>query len=77
MRTGCGMTAKLQCVSAGGLTLGGPAGWLILREPEVHLGDDILVPDLAGWRRDRRARGCCGRVLQNPGIGIALRVLLF
>ncbi len=32
---------------------GGPGGWWILDEPEVHLGDDVLVPDLAGWRRDR------------------------
>ncbi len=32
---------------------GGPGGWLILDEPELHLGDDILVPDLAGWRRAR------------------------
>jgi Uma2 family endonuclease len=31
----------------------GPGGWWILDEPELHLGDDILVPDLAGWRRDR------------------------
>lgn len=32
---------------------GGPGGWIILDEPEVHLGDDVLVPDLAGWRRSR------------------------
>lgn len=32
---------------------GGPGGWIILDEPEVHLGEDILVPDLAGWRRNR------------------------
>jgi Uma2 family endonuclease len=32
---------------------GGPGGWIILLEPELHLGDDIVVPDLAGWRRDR------------------------
>lgn len=32
---------------------GGPGGWWILDEPELHLGDDVLVPDLAGWRRDR------------------------
>jgi Uma2 family endonuclease len=32
---------------------GGPGGWLILGEPELHLGEDILVPDLAGWRRER------------------------
>ena len=31
----------------------GPGGWWILDEPELHLADDILVPDLAGWRRAR------------------------
>lgn len=31
----------------------GPGGWWILDEPELHLGMDILVPDLAGWRRER------------------------
>lgn len=28
-------------------------GWIILYEPELHLGRDILVPDLAGWRVSR------------------------
>lgn len=32
---------------------GGPGGWWIVDEPELHLGDDIVVPDLAGWRRAR------------------------
>lgn len=32
---------------------GGPGGWILLDEPELHLGADILVPDLAGWRRER------------------------
>ncbi|HZH75540.1 MAG TPA: Uma2 family endonuclease, partial [Archangium sp.] len=32
---------------------GGPGGWIILYEPELHLGGDALVPDLAGWRRER------------------------
>ena len=32
---------------------GGPGGWWIIVEPELHLRDDILVPDLAGWRRTR------------------------
>ncbi len=32
---------------------GGPGGWWILYEPELHFGSDILVPDLAGWRRER------------------------
>ena len=32
---------------------GGPGGWILLDEPELHLHGDILVPDLAGWRRER------------------------
>jgi len=32
---------------------GGPGGWWILFEPELHFGDDVLVPDLAGWRHAR------------------------
>lgn len=32
---------------------GGPGGWWILDEPELHLGEDVLVPDVAGWRRER------------------------
>ena len=39
---------------------GGPGGWLILDEPELHFPDPTaagkiiaLVPDLAGWRRER------------------------
>jgi Uma2 family endonuclease len=32
---------------------GGPGGWWILVEPELHLGADVLVPDVAGWRRER------------------------
>ena len=33
---------------------GGPGGWVLLDEPELHLpGGHVLVPDLAGWRRER------------------------
>lgn len=32
---------------------GGPGGWWLLFEPELHLGRNILVPDFAGWRRER------------------------
>jgi len=32
---------------------GGPGGWVLLDEPELHLHGDVLVPDLAGWRRER------------------------
>ncbi|MBL8911496.1 MAG: Uma2 family endonuclease [Archangium sp.] len=31
----------------------GPGGSIILDEPELHLGDEVIVPDLAGWRRER------------------------
>ncbi|MBZ4419068.1 Uma2 family endonuclease [Myxococcus sp. RHSTA-1-4] len=34
---------------------GGSGRWCFLRAPELHLGDDMLVPDLAGWRRERVA----------------------
>ena len=33
--------------------IGGPGGWWILVEPELHLGEDVLVPDVGGWRRER------------------------
>lgn len=33
--------------------LGSLGGWWLLDEPELHLGSDVLVPDLAGWRRER------------------------
>jgi len=32
---------------------GGPGGWLLLWEPELHFGRDVVVPDLAAWRRER------------------------
>jgi Uma2 family endonuclease len=43
---------------------GGPGGWWILDEPELHFKNprdlkgrpDVLVPDLAGWRRERMPR---------------------
>jgi Uma2 family endonuclease len=31
----------------------GRGGWRILFEPELHFGEDVVVPDLAGWRRER------------------------
>jgi Uma2 family endonuclease len=35
---------------------GGPGGWIIIDEPEIHLGPHIVVPDLSGWRRERLER---------------------
>ena len=40
--------------------VGGPGGWWIVFEPELHLGGDILVPDLAGWRRDKMPKFAVG-----------------
>lgn len=39
--------------SAFGRGRGGPGGWVIFDEPELHFGEDIIVPDLAGWKRER------------------------
>lgn len=46
-----GLNAGL--VSAFDWGRGGPGGWWILVEPELHLSQDVLVPDVAGWRRAR------------------------
>lgn len=32
---------------------GGPGGWIFMPEPELHVGEHVVVPDLAGWRRER------------------------
>ena len=34
----------------------GPDGWWIVPEMELHLGRNVLVPDLSGWRRERLPR---------------------
>lgn len=33
----------------------GPGGWWIVDEPELHFGEDVVIPDLAGWRQERMA----------------------
>lgn len=45
---------------------GGPGGWRILDEPELHLGEDVLVPDLAGWRRERMPDAPAGPFITLP-----------
>jgi Uma2 family endonuclease len=50
------LTASVLGVDLGGPFhhgRGGPGGWWIVDEPELHVGEDIVVPDLAGWRRER------------------------
>jgi Uma2 family endonuclease len=36
---------------------GGPGGWLFISEEELHFGPHVLVPDIAGWRRERLPAG--------------------
>ena len=31
---------------------GGPGGWWIIFEPELHFGEQVLVSDIAGWRHE-------------------------
>jgi Uma2 family endonuclease len=47
-----------------------PGGWVILPEPELHLGSkpDIIVPNLAGWRTARTPAG----FLADDAVGITL-----
>jgi Uma2 family endonuclease len=44
---------KLAAKLDGPFDLDGPDGWIFLPEPELHFGNDVLVPDIAGWRRER------------------------
>jgi len=45
------MLSMLDALSgAGG---GGAGGWHLLFEPELHLGEDIVVPDVAAWQVER------------------------
>lgn len=32
---------------------GGPGGWIILPEVEIRFGEDLLVPDWSGWKKER------------------------
>lgn len=45
---------------------GGPGDWWILDRPEVHLAEQVLVPDLAGWRRERMPRIPKGHFVAAP-----------
>lgn len=32
---------------------GGPGGWVFVVEPELHLGEHTIVPDLAAWKAEQ------------------------
>lgn len=42
-----------RAVSAAGRKAGPPEDLSALDEPEIHLAEDVLVPDLAGWLTSR------------------------
>jgi Uma2 family endonuclease len=44
----------------------GPGGWILLDEPELHLHEDVIVPDLAGWRRERMPRLPAAAAIELP-----------
>ncbi len=49
-------SASVLGVQIGGafqLGINGPGGWLVLDEPELRMSNDVLVPDLGAWRRER------------------------
>lgn len=45
---------------------GGPGGWMFIAEPELHLGSDVVVPDLAGWRRERLPTEPASAFIETP-----------
>lgn len=46
---GTDLTSRFHGPTGGGAQ---PGGWWLLDEPELHLHDDVIVPDIAGWRRE-------------------------
>jgi Uma2 family endonuclease len=45
---------------------GGPGGWYFLVEPELHFGKQILVPDMAGWRRENLPKNLNVAFITDP-----------
>lgn len=48
-------TTRLASVLLGPFDRGdeGPGGWLLVSKPQLRMGEDALVADLAGWHKDR------------------------
>ena len=45
---------------------GGPGGWFFMPEPELHLGANVVVPDIAGWRRERLRPAPAKAYIETP-----------
>lgn len=43
---------------------GGPGGWVLLIEPELHIVGQVMVPDIAGWRRERMSELPAGTAIE-------------
>ena len=50
-------THRIQAILGGPFDLGiaGPGGCVFIDEPELHLGEHVIVPDIAGWRSENLA----------------------
>jgi Uma2 family endonuclease len=61
-------TSALGILTGGAFQFGsgGPGGWIFIDEPELHLGPHVVVPDLAGWRRDRLMTADDRRFIATP-----------
>lgn len=44
----------------------GPGGWVFVDEPELHFRPDVVVPDLAAWRRERLAKFPVTAYIETP-----------
>ncbi len=45
--------SALGAVIGSAFQLGKPGGWIVVYQPALELGDDVLVPDVAAWRQSR------------------------
>lgn len=52
------------------------SGWLIHFEPELLLGEDIVVPDIAGWRRETMSEDMAGAYCAGTGLGVQNAVII-
>jgi len=46
-------TTKLGMIIGAEFDLPSSGQWLFINQPELHFGEDVIVPDIAGWRRSR------------------------
>jgi Uma2 family endonuclease len=49
-----------------GFGIGGPGGWVFAVEPELHLGPHVVVPDIAGWKRENITGDAGGAFFEEP-----------